>query len=50
VIPVKLMEYEGESLLSRSQAKRLIRRLDHFLNIIAINTIDDIKNMINYVK
>ena len=81
VIPVKLMEYEGESLLSRSQAKRLIHRFDHFLevildfegvkfigqafadqifrvfvnahpnvNIIALNAIDEIQNMINYVK
>lgn len=34
VIPVRLMEYEGESLLSRSQAKRLIHRFDHFLEVI----------------
>ncbi len=34
VIPVKLMEYEGEALLSRSQAKRLINRFDHFLEVI----------------
>jgi anti-sigma regulatory factor (Ser/Thr protein kinase) len=34
VIPVKLMEYEGELLLSRSQAKRLILRFDHFLEVI----------------
>ncbi|MDC7241167.1 MAG: DUF4325 domain-containing protein [Spirochaetales bacterium] len=32
-IPVKLMEYEGESLVSRSQAKRLILRFDHFLEV-----------------
>ncbi len=81
VVPVKLMEYEGESLLSRSQAKRLINRFDHFLevildfegvkmigqafadqifrvftnahpnvNLVAINTIDEVQNMINYVK
>ncbi|NQT60637.1 MAG: DUF4325 domain-containing protein [Bacteroidetes bacterium] len=81
VIPVKLMEYEGESLISRSQAKRLIKRFDHFLEVIldfegvkfigqafadqifrvfvnahqkvkliAINTIDEVQNMINYVK
>ena len=30
-IPVKLMQYEGELLLSRSQAKRLITRFDKFL-------------------
>jgi len=81
VIPVKLMEYEGESLLSRSQAKRLIQRFDYFLevildfegvnfigqafadqifrvfvnaypnvNLVAINTIDEVQNMINYVN
>ena len=33
-IPVKLMEYEGELLLSRSQAKRLITRFDKFLEVI----------------
>ena len=33
-IPVKLMEYEGELLLSRSQAKRLITRFDTFLEVI----------------
>jgi anti-sigma regulatory factor (Ser/Thr protein kinase) len=33
-IPVKLMEYEGESLLSRSQAKRLINRFDRFLEVV----------------
>lgn len=33
-IPVKLMEYEGEALLSRSQAKRLITRFDRFLEVI----------------
>lgn len=33
-IPVKLMEYEGEALLSRSQAKRLIIRFDRFLEVI----------------
>ena len=33
-IPVKLMEYEGELLLSRSQAKRLITRFDKFLEAI----------------
>ena len=34
VVPVKLMEYEGESLLSRSQAKRLSNRFDHFLEVV----------------
>ena len=33
-IPVKLMEYEGELLLSRSQARRLITRFDTFLEVI----------------
>jgi hypothetical protein len=32
-IPVKLMEYEGESLISRSQAKRLITRFDKFIDV-----------------
>ncbi|MDA3916021.1 MAG: STAS-like domain-containing protein [Deltaproteobacteria bacterium] len=34
IIPVKLMEYEGESLISRSQAKRLITRFDKFVEVI----------------
>ena len=34
LVPVKLMEHEGELLLSRSQAKRLISRFDRFLEII----------------
>lgn len=34
IIPVKLMQYEGESLLSRSQAKRLITRFDRFIEVI----------------
>ncbi|MDY0362971.1 MAG: DUF4325 domain-containing protein [Desulforegulaceae bacterium] len=34
IIPVKLMEYEGESLLSRSQAKRLIMRFDRFTEVV----------------
>ena len=34
IIPVKLMQYEGESLLSRSQAKRLTVRFDRFLEVI----------------
>ena len=33
-IPVKLMEHEGEALLSRSQAKHLINRLGRFLEVI----------------
>lgn len=33
-IPVKLMQYEGEILLSRSQAKRLISRFDKFLEVV----------------
>jgi len=33
-IPVKLMEYEGEALLSRSQAKRLITRFDRFVEVV----------------
>ncbi len=33
-IPVKLMEYEGEALLSRSQAKRLITRFERFVEVI----------------
>lgn len=34
IIPVKLMEHEGELLLSRSQAKRLILRFDRFTEVI----------------
>ena len=33
-IPVNLMQYEGELLLSRSQAKRLITRFDKFLEVV----------------
>ena len=33
-VPVKLMEYEGDSLMSRSQAKRLVARFDRFLEVI----------------
>ncbi len=33
LIPVKLMEHEGESLISRSQAKRLINRFDRFTEV-----------------
>ena len=32
-IPVKLMEHEGESLISRSQAKRLITRFNKFVEV-----------------
>lgn len=34
LIPVKLMEHEGEALISRSQAKRLITRFDKFTEVI----------------
>lgn len=34
IIPVELMQHEGESLLSRSQAKRLISRFDRFTEVI----------------
>jgi anti-sigma regulatory factor (Ser/Thr protein kinase) len=34
IVPVQLMQYEGESLVSRSQAKRLITRFDRFLEVI----------------
>jgi len=34
VIPVELMQHEGEALLSRSQAKRLIFRFDKFLEVV----------------
>jgi len=33
-IPVKIMQYEGESLVSRSQAKRLITRFDQFQEVV----------------
>ena len=33
-VPVNLMQYEGELLLSRSQAKRLITRFDKFLEVV----------------
>lgn len=33
IIPLKLMEYEGEKLISRSQAKRLLRRADRFKEV-----------------
>ncbi len=34
IVPVKLLQYEGESLVSRSQAKRLIARFDQFKEVI----------------
>ena len=34
VIPVTLLQYEGESLVSRSQAKRLIARFERFKEVI----------------
>jgi anti-sigma regulatory factor (Ser/Thr protein kinase) len=33
VVPVKLVQYEGESLLSRSQAKRLMTRVENFRTV-----------------
>ena len=33
-VPVKLLKYEGEELISRSQAKRLIMRFDKFKEVI----------------
>lgn len=33
IIPVKLLQFEGESLLSRSQAKRLIARFQEFQTV-----------------
>jgi anti-sigma regulatory factor (Ser/Thr protein kinase) len=34
IIPVQLMQYEGDALMSRSQAKRLITRFDRFLEVV----------------
>ena len=34
VIPVRLAQYENEKLVSRSQAKRLLTRIDKFQNVI----------------
>lgn len=34
IIPVKLAEYENEKLVSRSQAKRLLARIERFTNVI----------------
>jgi len=33
VVPVRLIQYEGESLLSRSQAKRLLSRVENFRTV-----------------
>ena len=33
IIPLKLMECEGEKLISRSQAKRLLKRVDKFKEV-----------------
>jgi anti-sigma regulatory factor (Ser/Thr protein kinase) len=33
-IPVQLMQYEGESLMSRSQARRLMNRFDRFREVV----------------
>lgn len=34
VVPVQLVQYEGEDLISRSQAKRLMIRVDHFRRVL----------------
>jgi anti-sigma regulatory factor (Ser/Thr protein kinase) len=34
VVPVRLIQYEGESLLSRSQAKRLLSRVENFRTVL----------------
>lgn len=34
IVPVKLLQYEGESLVSRSQARRLIARFEQFGEVI----------------
>ncbi|MBW1835028.1 MAG: STAS-like domain-containing protein, partial [Deltaproteobacteria bacterium] len=34
VIPVRLAQYENEKLVSRSQAKRLLTRIEKFQNVI----------------
>ena len=33
IVPVQLAQYEGEQLISRSQAKRLVARFDKFLEV-----------------
>jgi anti-sigma regulatory factor (Ser/Thr protein kinase) len=34
VVPVRLIQYEGESLVSRSQAKRLLSRVENFRTVL----------------
>jgi len=34
VVPVRLALYEGDQLISRSQAKRIMHRVEHFRNVI----------------
>ncbi|MEW6026321.1 MAG: DUF4325 domain-containing protein [Planctomycetota bacterium] len=34
IVPVELMQYEGEALISRSQAKRLIARFEKFKEVV----------------
>lgn len=34
IVPLKMMQYEGESLVSRSQAKRLLGRFEQFREVI----------------
>ena len=34
VVPVRLAQYEGEKLVSRSQAKRLYQRLERFRHVV----------------
>lgn len=34
IVPVKLLQYEGDTLVSRSQAKRLIARFEHFKEVV----------------
>ena len=36
IVPVKLMQYEGDNLVSRSQAKRLIHRFEQFRRLSSI--------------
>ena len=33
-VPLRLLQYEGESLVSRSQAKRLIKRFEQFKEVL----------------
>ncbi len=43
VVAVKLMEYEGENLFSRSQAKRLVSRFERFLEVVL--DFDEVKSI-----